>query len=294
MRSAAAIVCCSIAGLVAQTAPSGDNRKYQNAGKPVQIDFQCTDEDIQWGGMSCTEREPCPVYLEIAGVEAVGSRLIAAGNLHSATMTLYSVLLTSEDDGKTWTEPFDRLRGAGLEHIQFVGFQNGWIGGQLLHPIPTDPFFLITSDGGKRWERRPIFSDGRPGAILQFSFDSKSTGVVVVDRGQSSEGPRYETYETRSGGEGWNIREAGDRPPAARRGADSVLRLRADGKLKAFVIERQTGGKWNPAAAFLISLPACKPAERKEVAPPEEPAAPAPAPAPPRTAKPPSLKRPPQ
>ena len=53
----------------------------QNTGKPMVFPFQCTDDDMQWAGMSCTEEEPCPVYMELTAVESVGNRIVTLGNI---------------------------------------------------------------------------------------------------------------------------------------------------------------------------------------------------------------------
>ena len=50
---------------------------------------------MEWAGMSCSDEEPCPVYLELAAVESVGNRIFLAGNIHSNAVTLYSLLLAS-------------------------------------------------------------------------------------------------------------------------------------------------------------------------------------------------------
>ena len=37
----------------------------ENTGKPMRPPFQCIDDDIHFGGLSCTEEQPCPIYLEL-------------------------------------------------------------------------------------------------------------------------------------------------------------------------------------------------------------------------------------
>src|ERR1700681_3385516 len=66
--------------------------KFQNDGKPITLPFQCTAEDIRWAGMTCSEDEPCPIYLELSTAEGLGNHIFAAGNIHSDTVTLSSVL----------------------------------------------------------------------------------------------------------------------------------------------------------------------------------------------------------
>src|SRR5580658_8917247 len=78
--------------------------KFQNDGKPITLPFQCTAEDIRWAGMACSEEDPCPIFLELSAAEGVGDHIFAAGNIHSETVTLYSMLLVSDDAGHTWSE----------------------------------------------------------------------------------------------------------------------------------------------------------------------------------------------
>src|SRR5260370_3462324 len=106
--------------------PSKQEGVFEYSGKPLVAPYQCSEEDIQSFGLGCTEEEPCPIFLELAAFEPVGNQLFAAGNIHSGSSTLYSVLLTSSDAGKTWREPFARIRGAGLDRILFIDFEHGW------------------------------------------------------------------------------------------------------------------------------------------------------------------------
>jgi photosystem II stability/assembly factor-like uncharacterized protein len=247
------------------------------AAQPVRVPFNCSEEDIQLFGLDCTPEEPCAVFLELTGLEVSGSKIFLAGNLHTATMTLASVLLASEDEGKTWLEPHERIRSAGLEQIQFLDFERGWVAGQQLQTIPRDPFFLVTTDGGKTWRRRPVAGDGQVGTIEHFWFESRTDGLAVIDRMQPTEtGARYSIYETRTGGEAWMIREVGARPPRLKRaaGQNPDLRIRADAKTKSFLVERRTGERWRPLASFPIETGSCRPAARPPAAepPPEPPA----------------------
>src|ERR1035441_7640351 len=69
-----------------------------NSGKPMLVPFHCTEEDIRSAGLTCSEQDPCPVYLELAAMVSTGIRIFAAGNIHAATATLYTILLGSEDN----------------------------------------------------------------------------------------------------------------------------------------------------------------------------------------------------
>ena len=234
----------------------------ENSGKPMLLPFRCTEDDVQWAGLSCSEDEPCPVYLELAAVESAAGRIFAAGNIHALAVTLYSVLLASEDGGHTWREAYQRIRGASLERIQFLGAELGWASGQELSPLPQDPFLLLTSDGGKTWRQRVIFSESRVGSIQQFHFSAKDSGSLIVDRGPGSEGGRYELYESPDAGETWTIRETSDRPLQLKPSpvpAPSEWRARADGPSQSFHLERHQGERWVSVAAFSVQLGACQP-----------------------------------
>ncbi len=222
------------------------------AQSPFQIDYTCPAEDVDSFGLSCSAEEPCAVFLELSSIESAGARMFVSGNLHTNRTTLYGVLLASEDGGKTWTEPVKRLRAASLEQIQFLDLASGWISGQAIEPLPRDPFFLITDDGGKTWRQRAIFEESRFGSIAQFWFDSKTTGRLILDHSG-----RHDIYETNTGGENWEMKQSSSRPVALKaRGQDASLRLRPDGKL--YHVERRGEPAWEPVASFVIHVADCK------------------------------------
>lgn len=276
------------------SAAPGEKPALKNLGKPIQVDFACAEDDMLSAGMSCTEEEPCPVYLELSAAEMVGNKVFVAGNIHSAQSTLYSILLASEDGGKTWTEPAERLKVSSLDRIQFFDFETGWVSGQVLQPLPNDPFFLVTTDGGKTWRRRPVFSESRAGAVQQFWFDSRNNGTLLI-----VDGRRHELFESPNGGETWLVREVSESPIKwkHRSPGNASVRVRADARTKSFRVERREGERWDTVATFLISAGACKPAPH-EIGPPPEPEAEpeqaGPAAPPRRPAKPPSLRQPPR
>jgi hypothetical protein len=258
-------------------APRG---KLTNTGKPMAVEANCSDDEIQALGLSCTREDPCPLYLELTAVESTGTRLFAAGNIHTSTVTLNSILLTSDDGGQSWTEPVERIRTAGLEQIQFLDLETGWISGQLLLSPARDPFLLLTIDGGKSWRRRNVYSDSRNGLVEAFWFDSRTRGLVLIDRVQTGgEGARYELYESMTGGQSWSVREVSRKPIALKRPPTDLesrgWRLRADAASKAYRIERKQGEQWQTAAAFLVAAGSCRPAPVTESAdPPPEAAQP--------------------
>lgn len=279
MRAIVALLGFGLAGAQQPSVPQGtpalERPVLQNTGKPMLVEYHCGDEDLRAAGADCTAEHPCPVYLELAAVEAVGTKIFLTGNLHTPAITLWSVLLASADGGKTWTEPYERISGAILEQIQFVDFETGWVGGQLVHPLPRDPFLLLTTDGGSTWRRRPVFEEGRVASLERFRFESRTQGTLWIDRTHSGETEsRYERYESLTGGESWMLREVSARPIAGAKAppAESGWRIRADRNTKAFHVERQEADRWRNVAAFLIHLGECRPPE----APPAEPPAEAP------------------
>ena len=234
----------------------------QNTGKPMVAPFHCTEEDIRSAGMTCSEQDPCPVYLELAAVESTGIRIFAAGDIHSANATLYSILLGSEDNGLTWREVHERLPAAGLDHIQFADVETGWTSGLSFAPLPQDPFLLMTTDGGKTWRAHEVFNEPRFGSIQQFFFEDKKSGSLVIDHGPGASGDRYEFFESNDGGETWNIRETSVKAIRIKRAPltpNADWRVRADGATKSYHLEHRQGQKWTTLAAFAVNLGACKP-----------------------------------
>jgi hypothetical protein len=232
----------------------------RNTGEPMSVPFHCTEEDIAQAGLTCSEEAPCPVYVDLTAVASIGSKLFVTGNLHSDSATLYSLLLESDDGGESWTEPVARIRGAGLDLIQFPDFEHGWISGEMLQPLARDPFFLITSDGAKTWRQRPIFDDGTAGSVLSFWFEGATNGSLVMDKGSGS--ARFQLYESPTGGDTWTIRESSEKPIRIRSmppQGTGGWRVRPEAKTHAFRIEKLNGEAWKPLASFLISAGTCKP-----------------------------------
>jgi hypothetical protein len=245
-------------------APPGPHPVLENSGKPLLLPFPCAEEDLQQAGLACSEDEPCQIYLELAAVAGAGSRIVVAGNLHSARVTLSSTVIASEDGGRTWREPFERIRFAGLDRIQFLDAETGWVAGEHLSPLPQDPFFLLTSDGGKTFRLRPVFdesAENKLGTVQQFFFAGKDSGSLIIDRGPGADSDRYELYESPDGGESWSFRQSSTKPLSLRRlaGVSTDWRLRVDGRTQAFHVEHRQGERWSDVAAFAVKLASCKP-----------------------------------
>jgi hypothetical protein len=239
------------------------------AADPVRVEYQCSDEDTQSFGLDCYEDRPCPVFLELAAVDALGSRVFVTGNLHTQNTTLYGVLLISDDSGQTWTEPDlahdghkpGRIRAAELDQIQFIDLRTGWISGVMLEPLPRDPFLLATSDAGASWRTRPLFDETRFGSIQQFWFTTPSSGELIVDRSQGAS-TSFERYESNTGGDSWTMAEVNKNPlrmNKPRPKDDPTWRLRVDAASKTYHVERRTVEQtWENIAVFAVSAGECK------------------------------------
>ena len=230
-----------------------------SAQEPIRLENVCTPADEDTFGLTCDEDNPCPVFLEFSTVDVNGSTLVVTGDLHTVTTTMYGLLLQSEDGGKTWTEPNKRLRSSSLEEIQFLDFQHGWISGMKLEPLPRDPFFLSTTDGGKSWRQVPVFEDAEFGSIQQFWFETANNGELVMDRSQGAAG-RYERYVSMTGGASWELQQTDSKPirlPRAKPKENASWRVRADAE--AYRVERRTStNAWETAARFPIHAGDCK------------------------------------
>ena len=235
----------------------------------IPIAFSCTAEDIEHFGLNCSAEQPCAVYADFNSIESGGARVFLTGNLHTDSVTLYSLLLASDDSGVNWKEVHDRVKSGNLDQIQFVDFQNGWIGGGLMTTLPRDPFFLVTHDGGQTWRDRPVFDEGRIGTISDFWFNSKSEGQLIIDRARRPEnGNRYELHESMTGGDTWLPKQLSPKlmklAHARPTGDHSTgWRLRPDSKTKTTRVEVERGGKWEAVAAFPIRVADCKLPEPK-------------------------------
>lgn len=225
----------------------------------MRIPFECTEADSLGAGLTCSEEEPCPVYLELANIEGVGDRLFLTGNLHTPTNTLFSILLATDDAGQNWTEPLARMRATGLDQIQFADFQNGWISGANLQGAPRDPFLLITTDGGKTWRQQALFQESRVASVERFWFESRDNGTLLVDA--TLDDGRHELYDTKNGGESWALRQASEKPirfPVSIDRGAAAWRLRPDAASHSYAVEEAHSAGWRRVASFLVDAGVCK------------------------------------
>lgn len=227
------------------------------AQPPVHVDYSCPVEDIESFGLTCSEDRPCPIFFEVSAVESFGSVLFVAGDIHTATTTLYGVLLSTDDGGASWSESIPRLRSTAFEQFQFIG-DHGWLSGQQLEPLPKDPFFLLTIDGGKSWRQRPLFEETRFGSIAQFWFDSPTSGELIFDD-SVGKAINQELHSTMTGGESWDLKQKSTKPlhlKTAR--ANAVWSVSAAPGSSTYLIEHIASGKKQSVARFLIHIGDCK------------------------------------
>jgi len=235
----------------------------ENHGRPMKLPFRCTTEDIRAAGLSCSEEEPCAIFLELSAAAHVDDRIVITGNLHAESVTLASVLLESDDAGRTWNEGHPRIRGATIDRIQFLDSGFGWISGEEQVPLPQNPFLLITEDHGKTWTQEPVLREAAEnpfGTVQQFYFSSQTTGSLILDRGQGSGQDRYALFSSENGGHSWDIKQESSRPLRLPQTAPApVWRVRVDAASRSYRVERLQGERWNSIAAFAVNLDPCKP-----------------------------------
>jgi len=234
-----------------------DSGILTNHREPMRVGYGCVEEDLQWAGMSCNE-DPCPVFLELSAVAAKGRKILAAGNLHSASATLSSILLQSDDGGTTWKEQAARVRGDAIEQLQYLDSEHAWAAGETQYPLPRDPLVLTTTDGGASWHEHPIGEEGNAGSVLRLRFDSPEHGELIVDGGKTSENGRYLSFESETGGDTWKLSSRADRPPAPPSADDPNWRIRTSRDGSAYQIENRGGDSWYSVASFLIETATCK------------------------------------
>jgi len=246
------------------------------AGRPLRVPISCRIADFEAAGLFCSDEEPCRLFLELTAVEAVGAKVLVAGNIHTPAATLSSIALASDDAGGSWREPVKRIPGAGFEALQMLDEKLGWIAVQPQTSLASDPYLLATIDGGGTWREHRIWEEeGRTGLLHQFFFTSRTQGFALIDRAASISS-RFELYESPNGGASWLLKETSSRPiPPKWSRPPSDWRLREDPKQQTYEVERRMGEAWRAMSSFRTELGVCKSLEEKAPpapAPPDPPA----------------------
>ncbi len=246
-------------------APAEGPTIYSSAGGPILLPNLCGELDLASLGLTCSESEPCSTYLELSSLESLGSVIVLAGNIHTSTTTLQSILLVSEDGGANWREAHPRLKASGLESMQFLDFSTGWLVGHTSLALPRDPFILLTSDSGRSWRKVDLYAESRVGIIEDFAFQTAKRGWLLVDNKGSGEAGKYELYESQTGGSSWELREISSQIPKSalpgQRPAQSSGRIRIDDKKGILRIEVRSGNTWRELSSFKLRLDDCKPGQ---------------------------------
>lgn len=245
--------------LAQEEAPKAPARKTY-PGTEVKLDATCSAQQIDDLDLRCTRTHPCPIYLELSSAGSNGTRYFVAGNLHTEEATLASILLASEDSGKTWYEAAPRIVGAGLDRIQFH-VDRGWVSGQILAPPPaSDPFLLFTDDAGQNWRRIRIRGQAKPGLVDAFAFRNATNGLLLIDNVRTpEEGFRYELFESTNGGQTWNVKQYSNQLPADRPAAasDRTLLLRENAGKGSYELIDQYSNR--PISQFAVKSGLCQP-----------------------------------
>jgi photosystem II stability/assembly factor-like uncharacterized protein len=223
----------------------------------VHVDYTCPPEDMDSFGLTCSDDQPCAVFFEVSAVDSFGSHVFVAGDIHTATTTLYGVLLSTDDGGTSWNEAVPRIRSAAFEQFQVID-NHGWLSGQRVEPLPKDPFFLITTDGGKSWRQKSLFEDARFGSIAQFWFNSSSAGELIFDDSVGKT-TNQELYGTMTGGENWEIKQKSTKPlHLTAASPDASWKVSAASGATTYLIEHIVNGQKQTVAHFLIHIGDCK------------------------------------
>jgi hypothetical protein len=224
---------------------------------PVHVDYTCTQEDMDSFGLTCSEDQPCAVFFEVSAVDSFGSHIFVAGDIHTATTTMFGVLLSTDDGGATWTEAISRPRSTAFEQFQIID-SHAWLSGQRVEPLPKDPFLMLTTDGGKSWRERPLFEETRFGAIAEFWFDSPESGELVFDD-SVGKATNQELYGTKTGGESWEIKQKSTRPlHLASARPNATWKISAPTGSTTYLIDHIVNGQKQTVARFLIHIGDCK------------------------------------
>ena len=255
------------ATLAGQTEPELEATKLTFKGEPLVLPLECWEEDLLRAGLVCNDVTPCSLVMELVAIGELGGAVFVMGNVHADAGTVSSVILSSSDRGKTWTEPLGRIPGGSLEIFRTVDAKHGWIGGQQWEADSSPiPFIISTRNGGKRWVDRYLWEeDDRNGMVLEFDFEDPRHGFLIIERTNADVDP-FELYETRTGGSSWSIREATSEEPAIPFEPvqpEDRWRLRPEASSNSYWVEQKQGDDWKPTVAFASKVGTCNNMERK-------------------------------
>jgi hypothetical protein len=102
-----------------------------------------------------------------------------------------------------------------------------------------------------------MFEESHNGSIDRFWFENAKTGTALL----TAAGPRYELYESMTGGESWSVKQISSTPLTLEMPASTTntgRRLRADARNRSYNLETKDGGAWQRVASFLVEIGSCK------------------------------------
>jgi hypothetical protein len=152
-----------------------------------------------------TPTSPAELQLKTAG--QVGGRIFAGGSFHSKDRVISSVLLATDDGGRSWIEAAPRYRETELGAAQ-VSDLRVWIAAhRQTGDGPLDPFFLFTFDSGLHWRRIPLRPYSEAGRITSFHFREDGNGFALV-REPGPVRSVAKRFVTADGANSWVLTEA--------------------------------------------------------------------------------------
>ena len=143
-------------------------------GEPIVVPLECDYEDLLNAGVVCNEDSPCRLFLDLVAVGGGGGgqSVFPLGNIHSSGGTVTSILLASDDEGATWREAAERMRGASLEQILFADGAIGSLSSSRVYPVNSYELGVAGTGGALKL-------NVSEGPILFARHGEKSTAIEV-------------------------------------------------------------------------------------------------------------------
>ena len=217
-------------------------------------------------GPACPAPKTSPVRFtsNSASVAPDGRKIFLAGNLHSTSATLASVLLQS-DDARRHMERTSRAhpRERARSDCSFTICEHGWAAGETQYPLPRDPFFLMTTDGGASWRQHLVGEEGSagvgPALLVRFRAARRTDRRCGQERPQAAAifptNPKPAAKAGHCAARAISCRSSGARRRRLRIPTGAFAPAK-DGK--AYQIEQRAGEQVDAVASFLIEVANCQ------------------------------------
>ena len=129
------------------------------------------------------------------------------GSYQFPAVTYRTILLRTDDAGRTWQEVHPGISDSTLYGIDFVSPKIGFVYGQWTTEGMGPPFFLYSEDGGLSWERVGGVEESGTPFVYAFDFTDEQHGIIKLIFHAVGLTPeqdhRIETHETHDGGKTW-------------------------------------------------------------------------------------------